>query len=351
MKIEHKTVATSHGDVDIYKITNASGASVELSSVGAGILAVNVPDCHGRIENVCLGYNDIESYFHDGPCMGKTPGRYANRIGAGRFSVDGKEYKLAINNGPNALHGGPEGFQNHIWESRVEGDNTVVFTRVSPDGEEGYPGNLTARVTYTWSEDNVLSINYHATTDAPTVVNLTNHTYWNLRAENAGCAFAHCLRLDADHYLPTDEYLLPTGDIACVKSTPMDFTTLRPIGDDIRKPFPAIEYGKGYDSSWLINEYTPGVMHHAATLICPVTGRQLDVFTDQPAVQVYSGNWLRGCPTARSGHDYDDYDGIAIECQDCPDAPNRPEFPSAELRPGQTYNRNIRFALTLEGDF
>lgn len=347
MKIEHKSLITRKGRADIYRLTNASGASVVLSSIGAGIVEVNVPDSHNTISNVALGYKNLEDYLYDGPCMGKTPGRYANRIGKGQFTIDGTGYQLAVNNGPNALHGGPEGFQNQLWKSAIVGDR-VVFSLNSPDGDEGYPGNLKVEVSYNWSEDNVLTINYHAVTDKPTVINLTNHSYWNLAGECVSGALSHMLTLDADYYLVTDPDLCPTGEIAPVASTPMDFRLEKSIEADINKDFPALRYGKGYDNCWLINNASGGKLLKAATLRCPVSGRRLTVLTDQPAVQVYTGNWLSGSPESMSGGSYADYDGVAIECQGCPDAPNKPGFPSQLLRPGQSYDRTIVFCFTTE---
>ena len=347
MKINHKKVSSPKGEINIYEIVNEKGASVVLSSLGAGIVAVNVPDAAGKIENVALGYAEPADYFYDGPCAGKTPGRYANRIARGRFSIDGHEYTLAVNNGPNALHGGPEGFQNRLWESRTEGYDTVVFTRVSPDGEEGYPGNLDVEVRYTWSEDNRLVIDYRAVTDKATVVNLTNHTYWNLRGESAGNALDHHLKLYCSRYLPTDDTLVPTGEMDAVAGTPMDFTTAHAVGDNIKADFPALVYGKGYDNCWLIDGHEAGKLSSAASLYSPASGRRLDVYTTQPAAQVYTGNWLEGCPKSISGGEYHDYDGIAIECQACPDAPNKPAFPSTILRPGEVYSQKIVYAFSI----
>lgn len=349
MKIEHKSLTTSKGVADIYKLTNASGASVVLSSIGAGIVEVKVPDVHHAISNVALGYKNLEDYLYDGPCMGKTPGRYANRIGRGRFSIDGVDYQLAINNGPNALHGGPEGFQNQLWKSAIVGNN-VVFMLSSPDGDEGYPGNLAVEVRYNWSEDNVLTVKYHATTDRATVVNLTNHSYWNLNGENVDDAMAQMLTLDADYYLVTDPNLCPTGEVAPVKSTPMDFRTEKSPAGDLHKEFPALKYGKGFDNCWLINNASKGKLRKAASLRSITSGRRLNVYTDQPAVQVYTGNWLKGSPQSISGGEYEDYAGVAIECQGCPDAPNKPDFPSQLLRPGEVYDRTIVFSFTTEGE-
>ena len=297
------------------------------------------------MDNVVLGYRDPASYIADGPCAGKVPGRFANRIARGHFSIGDKEYTLPINNGPNSLHGGPDGFMNRIWNSRLDGD-TVVFELTSPDGDAGYPGELQAEARYTWSDDCTLTLRLLAHSDAPTVVNLTNHTYWNLEGENSGSVLDHTLWLAASHYLPTDDTLIPTGEIAPVEGTPMDFTQFRRLGDDIHADFPAITYGKGYDNCWMVDDYRPGVLRHIATLNAPHSGRVLEVSTTQPAAQVYAGCWLAGSPENPEGRSYNDYDGVAIECQNAPDAPNKPQFPSALLLPGQTYDQTITFHIS-----
>lgn len=344
MKIEKSIVPSTKGDITLFTLTNASGAKVTLSSLGAGIVSVVVPDSNGHMDDIVLGYANAADYFYDGPCAGKVPGRYANRIAKGHFTIDGKEYTLAINNGPNALHGGPEGFQNRIWDATVEG-NTVTFSRTSPDGEEGYPGTMEVKATYTWSDDNKLTLHITATTDAKTVVNLTNHAYWNLEGHNAGSALDHTMWLGCSKYLPTDDTLIPSGEMAPVAGTPMDFTTPKRVGEEIRADFPALNYGKGYDNCWVVDGWSKGKMQHVATLTSQPSGRVLEVSTTQPAAQVYTGNWLAGSPANKSGRSYDDYDGIAIECQSMPDSPNHSNFPSTLLAPGETYDQTIEFAF------
>lgn len=345
MNIEMNIVPGAKGEIKTYLLTNGVGAQVELSEVGAGIMKVVVPDKDGNMQNVCLGYPNPNDYFYDGPCAGKVPGRYANRIAKGHLEVDGKTYQLAINNGPNALHGGPEGYQNRIWDSEVVG-NSVVFSRLSPDGEENYPGTVKVSATYTWSDDCRLTLKLEAHTDAATVVNLTNHAYWNLDGADSGSVLEQLLWLDADKYLPTDSTLIPTGKMDNVKGTPMDFTTLKPLGKEIKAEFAALEYGKGYDNCWVINNWIPGTLKHVATLISEKSGRELKVSTTQPAVQVYTGNWLAGSPENNSGRSYNDYDGVAIECQGMPDSPNHSNFPSTELKPGEKYEQIIEFKFT-----
>ena len=345
MEILKETSMTSKGEVALYTITNHSGAKVTLSSIGAGIVNVFVPDKTGVIADVTLGYASINDYLYDGPCCGKTAGRYANRIARGVFSLEGKEYRLNVNCGPNHLHGGPEGFQNQIWHSEIVGDK-VIFSRISNDGEEGYPGTLEINVIYSWSENNELEIEYRATTDKKTIINLTNHCYWNLSGENRGCALNHKLWLGCSQYLATDETLVPTGEYAPVCNTPMDFTQLKALEADIKADFPALVYGKGYDNCWVVDDWKKGIVKHVAKLCEDKSGRVLDVYSTQPAVQVYTGNWLTGSPLGKSGTEYNDYDAVAIECQAMPDAPNHDNFPSTVLEPHEVYNEKIIYKFT-----
>ncbi len=345
MKISSRKVASPRGEITLVTIINDKGASVTLSSLGAGIVEVCVPDKDGHIENVALRYADPADYITDGPCMGKVPGRYANRIAKGELVIDGTKYQLAINNGPNALHGGPEGFQNQIWKTEILTDG-VRFIYNSKDGEEHYPGALTASATYTWNEDNVLTLRLEADTDAPTVVNLTNHAYWNLDGADSGSVLDHEMTMHASRYLPTDNTLIPTGEMAPVTDTPMDFTVTKTLGRDIKTTFPALDYGKGYDACWVVDDYTKGVLaEDVVVLHAPRSGRVLKVSTTQPGVQIYTGNWLAGCPNNCSGHSYADYDGVAIEAQGMPDAPHNSTFPSQLLRPSEHYDEIIRFAF------
>lgn len=343
-----ETASSVLGEIEIYTITNATGASVKLSSLGAGVLSVTAPDRDGQLDNVTLGYRNPADYLKDGPSAGKVPGRYANRIAAGQFTLDGTLYQLRINNGPNHLHGGPDGFNNLLWQSEQSGADSVKFTLVSPDGQEQYPGELTATATYTWSDSCQLTLKLTATTTKKTVVNLTNHTYWNLAGESSGSVLNEQLWLACSRYLPTDSTLIPTGEIAPVAGTPMDFTEPKPIGRDIKADFPALNYGKGYDNCFVVDGWKPGVKKLVACLSDDMSGRVLEVYTDQPAAQVYTGNWLKGCPESPSGRHYEDYDGVAIECQGMPDAPNHPNFPTQELAPGEVYERIIEFKLSVK---
>lgn len=346
MKLTQRIEKIPQGEVKFYRITNTSGASVEVSSLGAGITSVRVPDKFGEIAEVALGYASAAEYMGDGPCMGKIPGRYANRIARGHLEVGGKTYQLSINNGPNSLHGGPSGFQNHIWDSQLI-PNGVRFTYISKDGEENYPGTVKVTAEYTWSEDNVLNLEMKAETDAETVINLTNHAYFNLEGDESGTALKHKLQLKASHYLPTDKTQIPTGELAPVACTPMDFTTPKEIGIDINADFEPLKIGKGYDHCWAIDNWEDGkLVEGAVVLSAPGSGRVLTISSTQPGVQVYTGNWLTGTPN-RHGGTYNDYDGVAIEMQGFPDAPNQPSFPSQALKPGETYFQKIIFSFSV----
>lgn len=348
MKIEQTLWGSRDGkEIYLYTMTNAHGASVKLSSVGAGIVSILVPDKHGVLADVVIGYETPDAYFGDGPCSGKCPGRYANRIAKGHFTLDGKEYTLPVNNGPNHLHGGPDGFQNQVWDSRIEGD-AVEFMYYSADGEAGYPGNLKVVAHYEWDDENVLKLTFTAQTDAPTVVNLTNHAYFNLDGEGQGDICGHYLRLNASEYLPTDQTLIPVGESEPVAGTPMDFVTEKPLGRDLKADFPALNYGKGYDNCFVIDGWEPGQIVPAAQLYSPESGRVLDVLTTQPGVQIYTGNWLEGCPAGKNGHVYHDYSAVAIECQHFPDAPNKADYPTTVLRPGETFQEAIIFSFSVK---
>ncbi len=333
--------------IKYFTLTNSSGASVILSNLGAGIISVIVPDKEGNMADVALGYAKPADYFCDGPCMGKVPGRYANRIAFGKFSLSGKEYSLSINNGPNHLHGGEgeECWANRIWFG-VQNHNEVSFALESPDGDAGYPGNIMAEVIYRWDDECRLTITFRAKSDADTVINLTNHAYFNLKGDGRGDIKDHTLQLEASNYLPTDETLIPTGSPAPVEGTPMDFRRPVKIVKRLFDDFPALRYGKGYDNCWAVDGWEQGVVRKVAELADLISGRKLTVSTDAPGIQIYTGNWLKGCPTSKSGVEYNDYDGVALECQSFPDSPNRPNFPSALLAAGENWQRVIEFHFT-----
>ncbi|MDE7382137.1 MAG: galactose mutarotase [Muribaculaceae bacterium] len=340
-------INTALGECELWTLENSKGERVILSSLGAGIVSVEVPDRMGELANVALRYANCADYFEDGPCMGKIPGRYANRIAGGKFTLDGKEYPLAVNNGPNHLHGGPTGFQNRLWKGEII-PGGVRFRYTSADGEEGYPGELKVTADYTWSDRSELTLQLSAVTSAPTVVNLTNHTYWNLDGADSGSVLEHKMRIKAHHWLPTDDTLVPLGMLTGVKGTPMSFLRTKMIGQDLRKDFAALKYGKGYDNCWALDGAPGEMVEDAVRLHSDKSGRTLTVSTDQPGVQIYTGNWLAGSPKNMSGRSYEDYDGVAIEVQGFPDAPNNPAFPSQRLNPGELYSRTIRFKFTTD---
>jgi len=334
------TISTSPsplGDITLARFTNAGGASVVLSTLGAGIVEVNVPDSTGKLADVVLGYADPADYIADGPCAGKVPGRYANRIAGGHLVVDGKEYSLPVNNGPNHLHGGTKNFANRVWESRVE-TNRVVMDLLSEDGDQGYPGELSVEAIFDFDDDCSLEITYLARTDRTTPVNLTNHVYFNLSGEASGTVLDHELRLSSTRALEMTERQIPTGRLLDVAGTPQDFTEFRPFRPGIGSEFNHIRDFRGYDHPFVIEGWKPGILGEAGCLRDPHSGRQVEVLTSQPGVMIYTGNWLAGgCPETKSGGRYADHAGVAIECQNHPDAVNRPEFPSPLLRPGELY--------------
>jgi len=336
-------------EVKFFTLTNSKGESVKLCNFGAAIVAINVPDRDGHVDNVALSYAKAEDYNGDGPYLGKVPGRYSNRIAKGKFTLGGKQYVLSINNGTEHLHGGKgeESYANRVWDAEQKG-NSVTFSLFSPDGDAGYPGNLNVKATYTWDDQSCLTLDLVADTDAETVVNLTNHVYFDLRGagNKADCGICnHLLKLNASRYLPTDENLIPTGEFAPVAGTPMDFTAGKALGKDLHADFPALNFGKGYDACWAVDGYD-GSVRLIAELCDPDTGRKLCLSTNRPGVQVYTGNWLSGCPDAPDGHVYKDYDGVALECQDFPDGPNQPAFGYKPLEPGQVYHNVIKWQFS-----
>ena len=349
MKIERQVWGkTSCGkDIMLYTLSNNNGIEVKLSDIGAGIVSILAPDRNGKMDDIVLGYPNALDYLGDGPCAGKVPGRFANRINHGKISIDGIDYQLEINTGDgnHHLHGGNIGFANQKWASRIEGES-VVFTYLSADGEAGYPGEVLAKVRYTLNDDNELNIRLGAVTTAPTIVNMTNHTYFNLKGEGNGTILDHKLRLNASRFLPATEELITTGEMASVNNTPMDFTEGKLIGQDIQSDFPDLINGKGYDSCWVINDLCKDKLNLAAELSYDGNGRMVQLYTTQPGVQVYTGNWLSGCPKGKSGRDYNDYDGVALECQALPDSPNKPNFPNTFLRPGEEYKEIIIFKFS-----
>jgi aldose 1-epimerase len=344
--------------VQEYTLTNANGMEVKILTYGGTIRSVMVPDRDGNLANVNLGFDNMADYETKSPYFGNITGRYANRIARGTFVIDGELYLLAQNNDVNALHGGVKGFDKVVWtaeEVESEEGPAVQFSYLSADGEEGYPGNLDVKVTYTLTDDNEILMDYMATTDAPTVVNLTNHAYWNLKGEGAGTIDDHVLMIDADRYTPVDATLIPTGELAPVAGTPFDFTTPTAIGERNRSNHEQIVIGRGYDHNWVLNRDHSGpntwddrAWMMAARLSEPSTGRVLEVWTEEPGIQFYAGNFLDGTVYGQAGLAFRQGDGLALETQIFPDSPNQEGFPNAVLLPGETYQTRTSYKFTTE---
>jgi aldose 1-epimerase len=346
--------------VERWTLTNGE-MTVRVLTFGGIVQTLEVPDADGDVQNVVLGFDDLAGYVehnNPGPYFGALIGRYGNRIAGGTFDLDGVTYQLPLNNAPNTLHGGPQGFDRQVWKATPMGDGDVAALQlelVSPDGDQGFPGTLTTTVTYTLDADSGLAIHYEATTDAPTVVNLTNHTYWNLAGEGSGDVYDQTLRIDASRYTPVDKTLIPTGEVAPVKGTPFDFREPTAIGERIREDDQQLVFGQGYDHNWALDRADNGAregsdsedaLERAAVLHDPGSGRTLTVSTTEPGLQFYSGNFLDGTLVGTSGHVYRQSDGLALETQHFPDSPNQPAFPSTVLRPGEVYDSTTVFTLS-----
>ncbi len=335
-------------EVDLYTLVNRNGLRVKLMTYGATLTAVQVPDRHGKVDNITLYLDTLEDYLKGHPFFGSTVGRYANRIAFGRFTIDGLSYQLATNNNRHHIHGGRKGFDKYVWSAEpIRGEDFVgvVFSHTSPDGDEHYPGTLQAKATYTLNNQNELRMIFEATTDKPTHVNICNHAYWNLAGAGTGTILDHIMMLNADKYLPVDKELIPLGDPEPVFGTPMDFLTEpKTIGSRIHQV-----PGAGYDHCYVLRKEAPGAMTLAARVVEPNSGRVMEVYTTQPGVQFYTGNFLDG--SLRAGkHRYPKHAGFCLETQHFPDSPNRPSYPSTLLRPGQTYREETihKFSLLAE---
>jgi aldose 1-epimerase len=338
--------------VDRYTLKNCHRMEVKILTYGGILQTISVPDRRRQVANVTLGFDNLADYVAKSPYFGCITGRYANRIARGRFTLDGTTYQLAINNPPNHLHGGIKGFDKRVWAATpFQNSRTVglVLRYTSPAGEENYPGTLTTRVTYTLTERNQIVMDYHATTNASTIVNLTNHAYWNLAGEGTSDIYDHVLKLNADRYTPVDPTLIPTGAIDPVAGTPLDFTRATPIGDRIREGFSQLVIGRGYDHNWVLNRRNPNDLILAARVREPTSGRVLSIYTTEPGIQFYSGNFLDGTLVGTSGRMYRQGDGFALETQHYPDSPNHPNFPSTVLRPGQVYETRTTYQFTAKG--
>ncbi len=338
--------------VQAWTLANQTGMAVRILDFGGIIQSIDIPDRDGAAKNVVLGFATLDDYVKYRTFFGCITGRYANRIAGGRFTLDGTTYELATNNGPNALHGGHSGFDRFVWRSEAMHDDAgagVRLHRVSPDGEEGYPGDLSVTVTYRLSPTNDLSIDYAAETTAPTIINLTNHTYYNLAGEGSGDIYDHELLLNSSRYTPTDATSIPLGDLVPVAGTPFDFTAAQPVGDRIRHQHEQLQFGLGYDHNFVVDRPSPDdvSLRLAAVLRDPASGRTLQLSTTEPGVQVYSGNQLNGSVVGTSGRAYRQGDGIALETQHFPDSPNRPEYPSTVLRPGKVFRSTTKLSFSV----
>ena len=333
--------------VEMFTLTNGRGMEVRTIPYGAIIVSIKVPDRAGRLDDVVLGFDDLDGYVKRRTFFGAVVGRYGNRIARGRFTLDGKTYELATNNGPNHLHGGVKGFDTRLWRAEPfdrDGASGVIYSLTSADGDEGYPGTLTARVTYTLTPANELTVEYEATTDKPTPVNLTQHSFFNLAGEGRGDILGHRLTLDADRFTPVDKTLIPTGELAPVAGTPLDFRTPTAIGARINDDHEQLRNGTGYDHNFVLNRSQAGLAH-AARVEDPGSGRTLDISTTEPGVQFYSGNFLDGTVAGKSGHVYKQRYALCLETQHFPDSPNRSNFPSTILRPGERFQSKTVFAF------
>jgi aldose 1-epimerase len=333
--------------VNLYTLTNAHGVEIRAMNYGGIITSIRVPDRRGQLADIVLGHETLEGYTPNPPYLGAVVGRYANRIANGTFTLDGKTYTLPKNDGPNTLHGGVKRtFDKVVWDDEaLKGKNGVAFSYLSKDGEEGFPGNLKIKVTYTLMDSNELVIDYEATTDKATPINVSQHSYFNLAGEGTGDILGHELMLNAGRFTPVDKNLIPTGELRPVKGTPLDFTTPAKIGARIDDNYEQLALGKGYDHNFVINRKVSGMVL-AARAYEPGSGRVLEVSTDQPGLQFYSGNFLDGTVTGKQGHVYKRRYGFCLETQHFPDSPNHPEFPSTILKPGATFHTKTVFKFS-----
>jgi aldose 1-epimerase len=347
-------VKTDFGKTDgkacsLYTLTNANGATLSATNYGGIVTSLVVPDRNGKMEDVVLGFGNLESYLRNNPYFGSLIGRYGNRIGNAAFQMEGKTYRLAANNGENNLHGGNKGFDKVVWDAKeLESPDAIglEFKYVSLDGEEGFPGKLSVKVVYWWTNANEFKIEYSATTDATTIVNLTQHSYFNLAGEGSGDILNHVLMINADSYTPVNKNQIPTGTLVAVQGTPFDFMKPTVIGDRIDADGEQLKFGGGYDHNWVINKNKTGEMALAATVYEPKSGRFLETITTEPGVQFYSGNFLDGSLVGKSGKRYNRRSGLCLETQHFPDSPNKPQFPSVELKAGDKYFSSTVFRFS-----
>lgn len=334
--------ATFGGEIDgkrveLFTLRNSKGVVTQITNYGGRVVNLFVPDRDGNFEDIVLGYSDLNGYLNSNELyFGTLIGRYGNRIAKGQFVLNDSLYQLATNNGPNHLHGGVKGYNNVVWDAEQQDDRTLLLSYLSVDGEEGYPGNLQVNVTYELTDDNELKIQYWATTDKPTHVNLTHHSYFNLKGAGEGEINDHLLQLNAQYFTLVDDGLIPTGEIAQVEGTPFDFRQLTPIGNRVTGDHQQLVYGLGYDHNWVLEAAAEGLTF-AAKVVEPASGRTMEVYTNEPAIQFYGGNFLNGSDTGKYGKVYSYRGALCLETQHYPDSPNQPAFPSTLLNPGEEY--------------
>lgn len=334
--------------VTLYTLKNRNGAEVSICNYGGLVTSIKVPDRNGKLGDVVLGFDNLADYIKDSPYFGALIGRYGNRIAKGKFTLDGTEYTLATNNGPNSLHGGVKGFDKVVWQARAYQSDlgpALELSYLSKDGEEGYPGNLSVKAVYTLTEDNALKLEYTATTDKDTVLNLTHHSYFNLAGQ--GTILNHIVMINADKFTPVDSTLIPTGELRPVDGTPFDFRTPTAIGARIGQDDEQLKFGNGYDHNWVINDYT-GAVRLMARVYEPTSGRVLEVLSAEPGLQFYSGNFLDGTLKGKGGWVYQFRDAFCMEPQHFPDSPNKPSFPSVILKPGAVYHNTIIYRFSVK---
>ena len=332
---------------DLFVVTNKNGCELTVTNYGAKIVSLMVPDKNGALVDVVTGHDSIDDYLTSSePYFGAVCGRVANRIANGKFELDGKTYSLAINNGPNSLHGGIKGFNAVVWDVKEVLANSIQLHYLSVDGEEGYPGNLAVTVTYTITNENAVIIDYKATTDKPTILNLTNHSYFNLSGAGDASINNHILTINADSYLPTDETAIPFGAAEDVKGTPMDFTTPHTIGARIDDDFQQLIYGKGYDHTYVLNKKYDDEFSFCARCESPKTGIVMEVHTSEPGMQLYTGNWMTDKLIGKNGQTYPSRAAVCFETQHYPDSINKPDYPTTELHPGEIYKSKTSFKFS-----
>lgn len=355
-KMKTTTNQAPFGQVDgkpvtLYTLRNSKGAEAKIMNYGGIVQSLSMPDKNGKFADVVLGFDDLggyrsAAYLKGCPYFGALIGRYGNRIGGAKFSLEGKTYTLAANNGPNSLHGGVKGFDKVVWNTVKVTGNSLELQYLSKDGEEGFPGNLNVTAIYTLTDDNELKLTFSATTDKATICNLTHHSYFNLKGQGNGDILSHELQINADKTTPADKELITTGAFASVEGTPFDFRKPTAIGARINDPDTQLQYGPGYDHNWVVNQAKPGELTLQARVYEPTSGRVMEVLSDEPAVQFYAGNFLDGSITGKGGKVYQKRTGFCLEPQHHPDTPNKANFPSVELKPGQKFHNTIIYKFS-----